>query len=190
MSTTGGKAYLMVLEDILELAQSADVSSHPRHQVCLISVHKLRCSEFTVSFPLQAGRAGGVPRAGLPPGQDAVLHELRAHRPRRHGRRAAPALQGTDRSVGDREEKVLWIGQFAGCVAAPDSRTNLQFDFHSFSSRPCREDGVRDPAEVICAEPERRAVEWRRADDGRGEDRDSRGRRDNRVRQLSAKTGD
>ena len=132
MSTTGGKAYLMVLEDILELAQSADVSSHPRHQVCLISVHKLRCSEFTISFPLQAGRAGGVPRAGLPPGQDAVLHELRAHRPRRHGRRAAPALQGTDRSVGDREEKVLWIGQFAGCVAAPDSRTNLQFDFHPF----------------------------------------------------------
>lgn len=32
MSTTGGKAYLMVLEDILELAQSADMSSHPRHQ--------------------------------------------------------------------------------------------------------------------------------------------------------------
>ena len=33
MSTTGGKAYLMVLEDILELAHSADMSSHPRHQV-------------------------------------------------------------------------------------------------------------------------------------------------------------
>ena len=38
MNTTGGKAYLMVLEDILELAQSADMSSHPRHQVgCLHS---------------------------------------------------------------------------------------------------------------------------------------------------------
>jgi deoxynucleotidyltransferase terminal-interacting protein 1 len=30
MSTTGGKAYLMVLEDILELANSPDYASHPR----------------------------------------------------------------------------------------------------------------------------------------------------------------
>ena len=37
MSTTGGKAYLMVLEDILELAHSADMSSHPRHQVDVIT---------------------------------------------------------------------------------------------------------------------------------------------------------
>ncbi|TRY74770.1 hypothetical protein TCAL_09196 [Tigriopus californicus] len=32
MTTTGGKAYLMVLEDILELAQSPDYASHPRQQ--------------------------------------------------------------------------------------------------------------------------------------------------------------
>ncbi len=32
MSTTGGKAYLMVLTDILELARSPDYSAHPRQQ--------------------------------------------------------------------------------------------------------------------------------------------------------------
>ncbi len=32
MSTTGGKAYLMVLSDILDLARSPDYSAHPRQQ--------------------------------------------------------------------------------------------------------------------------------------------------------------
>ena len=32
MSTTGGKAYLMVLNDILELSQTPDYASHPRQQ--------------------------------------------------------------------------------------------------------------------------------------------------------------
>ena len=49
MSTTGGKAYLMVLEDILELAQSADMSSHPRHQVDVIRHFKTVCYGYKVS---------------------------------------------------------------------------------------------------------------------------------------------
>ena len=32
MATTGGKAYLMVLSDILQLAQSPEYSSHPKQQ--------------------------------------------------------------------------------------------------------------------------------------------------------------
>merc|ERR1711935_917013 len=32
MATTGGKAYLMVLHDILELAESPEYSSHPKQQ--------------------------------------------------------------------------------------------------------------------------------------------------------------
>jgi hypothetical protein len=51
MTTTGGKAYLMVLDDILELAQSPDYASHPRQQPAeLVGFHvpgfmiaKMRC---------------------------------------------------------------------------------------------------------------------------------------------------
>ena len=32
MATTGGKAYLMVLKDILDLAESPEYSSHPKQQ--------------------------------------------------------------------------------------------------------------------------------------------------------------
>ena len=32
MATTGGKAYLMVLSDILQLANSPEYSSHPKQQ--------------------------------------------------------------------------------------------------------------------------------------------------------------
>ena len=32
MATTGGKAYLMVLSDILQLAHSPEYSSHPKQQ--------------------------------------------------------------------------------------------------------------------------------------------------------------
>ncbi len=56
MSTTGGKAYLMVLGDILELARSPDYSSHPRQQpnelmgftAPAFMLNKMRCFASTV----------------------------------------------------------------------------------------------------------------------------------------------
>jgi hypothetical protein len=32
MATTGGKAYLMVLQDILDLVESPEYSAHPKQQ--------------------------------------------------------------------------------------------------------------------------------------------------------------
>ena len=56
---------------------------------------------------LSARRAGGFPRAGRAAAEDAALHELRAHRPRRRRRRAAPALRGAGRRLGTGEEEAL-----------------------------------------------------------------------------------